>query len=111
GRIESRLVLSAAIIISLLPFGWVTSFDGLFLTLFTIEFALRAMLIFRGEDLYAHGSASGVTPTEAEVEDAREWQWPSTGTLILLVCDLLALLSFVPTLMELESGETRWLRL
>jgi hypothetical protein len=105
------LVLSAAIIVSLLPFDWVSRFDLLFLSLFSIEFALRALLIFRGEDLYAHGSATGVTPTEDEVESAREWQWPSTGTLVLLVCDLLALLSFIPSLLGLESAETRWLRL
>lgn len=111
GRVESRLLLSAAIIISLLPFGWVTRFDALFLGMFTIEFALRAMLIFRGEGSYAHGSATGVTPTEAEVEEAREWQWPSTGTLVLLLCDLLALLSFIPSLLGLEAAETRWLRL
>jgi hypothetical protein len=111
GRVESRLVLSAAIIVSLLPFEWVPRLDALFLILFTIEFLLRAMLIFRGEALHAHGSASGVTPTEAEVEENRGWQWPSTGTLVLLVFDLLALLSFVPTLVGLEAADTRWLRL
>ena len=111
GRVESRLVLSAAIIVSLLPFEWTTAFDGPFLILFSIEFALRAMLIFRGEDIYAHGSASGVTPTEAEVEEARAWSWPSTGTLFLLLFDLLALLSFVPSLVGMGPGETRWLRL
>jgi hypothetical protein len=111
GRVESRLVLSAAIIVSLLPFGWVTSFDALFLVLFSVEFTLRAMLLFRGEDIYAHGSATGVTPSKEEVEGAREWQWPSTWTLVLLILDLLALLSFVPSLLGIETAETRWLRM
>jgi hypothetical protein len=111
GRVETRLVLSAAIIVSLLPFEWTHEFDGPFLVLFAIEFTLRALLIFRGEDIYAHGSASGVTPTEAEVEEARAWRWPSTGTLVLLVLDLLALLSFVPGLVGMRPSETRWLRL
>lgn len=111
GRVESRLVLSAAIIISLLPFDWVGSLDAAFLALFTLEFVLRGMLTFRGENLYAHGSATGVTPSEAEVEKAREWQWPSTWTWLLLICDLLALLSFVPSLVGIEGAETRWLRL
>ncbi|MFO7564037.1 MAG: hypothetical protein R6X02_15430 [Enhygromyxa sp.] len=111
GRVESRLVLSAAIIVSLLPFEWVTSFDGLFLIMFSIEFALRATLVFRGEDMFTYGNAIGRTPSRAEVEGAREWQWPSLGTLLMLVFDLLALLSFVPSLVGIEGAETRWLRL
>ncbi|NJL26108.1 MAG: hypothetical protein HC902_13705, partial [Calothrix sp. SM1_5_4] len=47
------MVLSAAIIISLLPFGWVPRLDAAFLLLFLVEFLLRALLIFRGEVLYA----------------------------------------------------------
>lgn len=104
-------MLSAAIIISLLPFGWVPRLDAAFLLLFLIEFLLRALLIFRGEALYAHGNATGVTPTEAELAEQRGWQWPSTGTVLLLVLDLLALLSFVPAIIGIESAETRWLRL
>ncbi|PRP94178.1 hypothetical protein ENSA5_41330 [Enhygromyxa salina] len=113
GRVESRLVLSAAIIVSLLPFEWVPRFDALFLALFSIEFGLRVLLVFRGEALHAHGSARGVTPTEAELEENRGWQWPSTGTLVLMLFDLLALLSFVPSLVGLDDGDaqTRWLRL
>lgn len=111
GRVESRLLLSIAIIVSLLPFEWVPAFDGLFLLLFGGEFLLRAMLIFRGEDLVAHGPAPGGTPTRAEVEDARGWRWPSSGTTLLLVLDLLALLSFLPSLIGLDAAETRWLRL
>ena len=113
GRVESRFILSAAIIVSLLPFDWVPRFDGAFLILFSIEFVLRALLVFRGEAMHSHGSASGVTPTEAEIEENRGWQWPSTSTLVLMVFDLLALLSFVPGLLGLDTTEaqTRWLRL
>lgn len=110
-RVESRLILSAAIIVSLLPFDWVSSFDAPFLILFGVEFLLRAMLIFRGEGQHAQRRASSVTGTEAEAEEAREWQRPSTGTLILLVFDLLALLSFIPSLLGVDVAETRWLRL
>jgi len=111
GRVESRLVLSTAIIVSLLPFEWVPRLDAAFLLLFGIEFVLRALLVFRGEYLYSHGSTTGVTPTEAEVEENRGWQMPSAGTLFLMVFDLLALLSFVPSLLGMDSAETRWLRL
>ena len=44
GRVESRFILSVAIIVSLLPFDWVPGLDGLFLLLFSIEFVLRALL-------------------------------------------------------------------
>jgi hypothetical protein len=111
GRVETRLILSAAIIVSLLPFGWVTRLDGAFFLLFACEFVLRALLIFRGEALYAHGSPHGGTPTNAELASARGWHWPSRGTLILLVLDLLALLSFVPGMVGLNTEETHWLRL
>jgi hypothetical protein len=111
GRVETRLILSAAIIVSLLPFGWVTRLDAAFFLLFSLEFVLRALLIFRGEELYAHGNPRGVAPTNAELEPLRGWQWPSYGTLLLLVLDLLALLSFVPGLLGVDPGETRWLRL
>ena len=111
GRVESRLVLSTAIIVSLLPFEWVPRLDALFLCLFGIEFLLRALLVFRGESLYSHGNKTGVTPTQAEVEENRGWQFPSKGTLALMGFDLLALLSFLPSLLGLDSAETRWLRL
>ena len=48
GRVESRLVLSTAIIISLLPFDWVSNYDAPFLLLFGVEFVLRAVLVMRG---------------------------------------------------------------
>lgn len=111
GRVEVRLLLSAAIIVSLLPFGWVTRLDAGFFLLFSAEFVLRALLIFRGEALYAHGNPSGATPTNAELAPLRGWQWPSYATLLLLLLDLLALLSFVPGLLGIDPAETRWLRL
>jgi hypothetical protein len=111
GRVETRLILSSAIIVSLLPFGWVTRLDAGFFLLFSLEFVLRALLIFRGEGTYAHGNPQGVAPTNAELAPLRGWQWPSYGTLLLLVLDLLALLSFVPGMLGIDPGETRWLRL
>ncbi|WP_146158183.1 ion transporter [Enhygromyxa salina] len=112
GRVESRLVLSAAIIVSLLPFEWVPRLDAVFLLLFLVEFVLRSLLVFRGEARHSHGSRRGVTPTEAELQEDRGWEWPSTGALVLTFFDLLALLSFVPSLVGLEpDAGTRWLRL
>ena len=111
GRVESRLILSAAIIVSLLPFGWVARLDGAFFLLFAFEFMLRTALIFRSEARYSHGSPHGPSPTIHELTHPRGWQWPSTGTLVLLVLDLLALLSFVPSLLGLDAEETHWLRL
>ncbi|MCA9696593.1 MAG: hypothetical protein KC431_03625, partial [Myxococcales bacterium] len=114
GRVEVRLLLSVAIITSLLPFGWVTDLDAFFLGLFSVEFLFRALLVFRGEGKYAEGSQSGVTPTEAELQDRRDWEWPRISTLILLIFDLLALLSFVPSLLGdhfAGAEQTRWLRL
>ncbi|HLT36695.1 MAG TPA: hypothetical protein VK034_10420 [Enhygromyxa sp.] len=49
GRVESRLVLSAAIIISLLPFDWVNRLDGLFLILFAIENVRRTIRLEVGQ--------------------------------------------------------------
>ncbi|KIG19588.1 hypothetical protein DB30_00097 [Enhygromyxa salina] len=112
GRVESRLVLSAAIIVSLLPFEWVPRLDAVFLLLFAAEFVLRSLLVFRGEARHSHGSRRGVTPTEAELQEDRGWEWPSTGALILTFFDLLALLSFVPSLIGVDpDAGTRWLRL
>jgi hypothetical protein len=110
GRVETRLILSAAIIVSLLPFGWVTRLDAGFFLLFSLEFVLRALLIFRGEELYTHGNQRGAAPSNADLEPLRGWQWPSHATLLLLVLDLLALLSFVPGMLGVDASETRWLR-
>ncbi|GEM_PF-986159 len=124
GRVEVRLLLSAAIIVSLLPFAWASHFDGLFLVLFGFEFLARVLLVFRGEDLYAHGGKSGITPTEAELQDSGGWRWPRRSTLLLMFFDLLALVSFLPALLSdvdvgvgvgvgagVAAAETRWLRL
>lgn len=115
GRVEIRLLLSVAIIVSLLPFEWASRFDAAFLVLFGLEFSARVLLIFRGEDIYAHGGKTGITPTEAEIQEEGGWRLPSTGTLLLLLFDLLALLSFLPSLLDQgvvgELAETRWLRL
>ena len=69
GRVESRLILSTAIIVSLLPFGWVTRLDGAFFLLFAVEFVLRALLIFRGEAAFVHGPAPGAISGNADLAE------------------------------------------
>lgn len=78
GRFEVRLFLSACIVVSLLPLAEVRQLDVVFLAVFGVEFLLRAALVLRSED----GEGG--------------WHWPQRGTLLLLLFDLLALVSFFP---------------
>jgi len=87
-RFEIRLFLSACIIVSLLPYGWVDDFDALFLLVFSLEFLFRGFLIFRAEP--------DDEPAEEGPPGARSWRWPPLGSVALLLLDLLALLSFLP---------------
>ena len=89
GRFEVRLFLSACIVVSLLPLPEVRRLDVVFLAVFGAEFLLRAGLVLRGE-----GEEAG-------------WRWPTRGTLLLLLFDLLALVSFLP----LVAHDTPWMRL
>ena len=91
-RVEVRLVLSACIIVSLLPYPWVGGFDGLFLAVFGVELVARALALFR-----------------ADAAEDGEWQVPSLGAISLLVLDLVALLSFLPLFDADDSS--RFLRL
>ena len=89
GRFEVRLFLSACIVVSLLPLAEVRQLDVVFLAVFGVEFLLRAALVLRSED----GEGG--------------WHWPQRGTLLLLLFDLLALVSFLP----LVAHDTPWMRL
>ncbi len=78
-RVESRAVLSVAIVVSLLPVPAVDALSGVFLTLFGAELLLRVLALFRPAP--AEGDAPGRGPF-------------ATGALLAL--DALALASFVP---------------
>lgn len=91
GRFEVRLFLSVCIVISLLPLPDVRRLDVVFLGVFGAEFLLRVLLVLRGE---GEGDGDG-------------WRWPTRGTLLLLLFDLLALVSFLP----LVGHDTPWMRL
>lgn len=90
GRFEVRLFLSVCIVISLLPLAEVRRLDVVFLVVFGVEFLLRAGLVLRDED-----------------DDDGGWRWPQRSTLLLLLFDLLALVSFLP----LVAHDTPWMRL
>jgi hypothetical protein len=107
GSVGARVVLSIAIIISLLPFEWASRLDPVFLVLFGVEFGLRATLLFRGEAVRVEVVRPRVEPL---YEPDRGWRWPKLSQLILLVFDLFALLSFLPISTE-SATTTRWLRM
>jgi len=95
-RFEVRLFLSACIVTSLMPVPALRELDPLFLTVFGVEFVLRALVVFRGtsDEPHARGRHSS-------------WRWPTRGALLLLLFDLLALVSFLP----LVAHDTPWMRL
>ena len=90
-RLDVRAVLSAAIVVSLLPFPWVRHLDFVFLLLFGAELLARAT------------AALGPAQTDTHGTPARHRAWALT----LLLFDLLALFSFLPW----SAGRARWLRL
>lgn len=90
-----RVALSVLIIVSLLPFEWVTSLEVLFLVVFAVEFALRVMSFLGPIDESEDGASA----------PGRRRLW----SLSVLFLDLLALLSFVPWPRGDEGA--RWLRL
>ncbi|TPV93978.1 MAG: hypothetical protein B7733_17505 [Myxococcales bacterium FL481] len=101
GSFGARSILTAGIIVSLMPFAWVTRLDPVFLAVFGAEFVVRLILVGRGG---WDGSAEA-----SRLSDERRWRWPSWGRLTALVLDFLALLSFLP--LSLGSESTRWLRM
>ena len=92
GHYATRIVLSIAIIVSLLPTEWMHGADALFLLVFIPEFVALLLLACR---------------KEAGGGDEVGWRIPSPSSALLLLVDFVALLSFLPF-----AGEgTRWLRL
>ncbi len=102
-----RLVLSIAIIASLIPAGWVADLDGLFLLVFATEVGLRIFTVVvdphrvAPEDRLGAASDQGV---DAPYYGARR-RW---AAIALLVVDGIALLSFLP--LPVGTGGARWLR-
>ncbi|MCB9539673.1 MAG: hypothetical protein H6704_25965 [Myxococcales bacterium] len=90
-RVEVRALLSAAIVLSLLPFPWVQHLNWPFLLLFGVELCVR-VVAFLG-------------PVDDQTDAAPGRHRLFHG--VLLGLDLIALLSFLPWSM----GGPRWLRL
>lgn len=96
----TRVVLSLAIIFSLLPLPWLERLNPIFLVIFGAEFLARAVLLFRGE-LHANERVR-------DVEGG--WTKPRPTDVLLLFLDLVALISFIPFAPG-DAAATRWLRL
>lgn len=98
-HVVTRTVLSAAIIVSLLPGEWIQEHDLWFLVIFLPEFIARVVLSCRYETDESPGSPGG------------GWRRPRLAEWALLTLDLVAMLSFVPiTAFGISSQTTRWLR-
>ena len=96
----SRIVLSAAIIISLVPHDWLGIDDAWFIALFGPEVIARAVLAFRKE------SRPVLPGRKLEIG----WRAPTSNELWLLALDLIAVLSFLPVVAS-AFVSARWLRL
>jgi hypothetical protein len=101
-RFGVRLVLSAAIIASLLPLPMIERLSPVFLLMFVFEFALRVLAVV--------ATARRTRPVaDADLEQPLVNGAPRSrrAAITLLVLDALALASFVPLPV---AQETRWLR-
>lgn len=104
-RTTVRVVLSVAIIVSLLPFAWLQQADPLFFALFFIEFVLRVVVMWgRSRDPDADAGSIVERPAPRRILGRGRG-----GSYLLLAFDLVALLSFVP--LPLDKAGARWLRL
>lgn len=100
-RFDVRLLLSAAIIASLLPVPFVEGLSPVFLLVFLVEFGLRVLAfvtVRRREDAVLDDLDGSVTPVAARNRRA---------AIALLVLDGIALASFVPIPV---AHDARWLR-
>ncbi len=84
----TRLGLTAAIIVSLLPSPAIQRLDGLFLLIFVPELFVRLFLIFREEGRDEFISAGFAA--------RRGWRRPSSAEIVWLTLDGVALLAFLP---------------
>jgi len=100
-RLDVRLLLSALIVLSLVPLGDAEISDGVFLTVFGVEFCLRVIAFFGSTDRRSLDHAG----RESDAARTRR----RLGAAVFLLVDLLALLSFVPWSVTLE--QSRWLRI
>jgi hypothetical protein len=91
GQALTRLDLSVAIIVSLVPHQWMHANDRWFLVIFAPEFVVRVLLAFwhPGDQV---------------------WRRPGRGDVGLLFVDFIALVSFMP-ISQTGVAATRWLRL
>lgn len=98
-----RTLLSATIVVSLVPWPWVRHLDPVFFAVFAAEFVVRVFLFAQGR---SPGRENG---EEVPWSDDPPWsQARRRGVAIaLLVVDMLALLSFLPLR---EAVGARWLR-
>ncbi len=104
-RMVVRLVLSIAIIVSLLPYSWVEGTDPLFFALFGTEFVLRLFAVLGRPNDPDEDAGSIVERPSAPQRMGRS----RGGTIFLLIVDLIALVSFVP--LPVGPAGARWLRL
>lgn len=104
-RTSVRLVLSVAIIASLLPFSWVQGVDALFLALFASEFVLRLIVVW-GRQAEPDLEGGSIVERPAAPNPRRRSR---AGSIALLVFDLVALASFIP--LPVGPAGARWLRL
>lgn len=102
-RTTVRVVLSVAIIASLLPFAWIDQADPLFFTLFLVEFVLRVLVLW-GRTRMPEAETTSIVERPAP---RRVMGRGRRGSIVLLGFDLVALISFMPLPVE----GTRWLRL
>lgn len=98
-----RALLSTAIVVSLVPWPWVSHFDPLFFAIFAAEFVLRVFLLFQGRFPGVHASEEVPWTEDTPWSQARR----RVAALSLLAVDMLALLSFLPIS---EAVGARWLR-
>jgi hypothetical protein len=98
-NLTTRIVLSVAIVISLVPHDWLFFSDAWFLALFGPEFVFRVLLAFREEGVEVPG----------QLRRRTGWRRAKPSELLLLLFDFLALASFLPISAVVQSG--RWLRL
>lgn len=101
-RFTVRLLLSAAIIVSLMPMEFPLGIDMLFLAIFGAEFCGRLFIT-----LYAH--RGGPEDSVEDFDPGREGPRSRVGAITLLVVDFLALVSFIPPPVSMKGA--RYLRL